>query len=83
MEITESTPSSRVVIKLDFLAPFEAHNTADFALSPAGGGTNVVWAMYGPNVFMSKVMGIFVDIDKMVGKDFEQGLANMKAAAEK
>lgn len=83
MEIMESTPSSRVIIKLDFLSPFEAHNTADFVLTPENGGTTVVWAMYGPNIFMSKVMSTVMSMDKMVGKDFEEGLANMKAAAEK
>lgn len=83
MEITESTPSSRILIALDFIAPFEAHNTADFMLTPESGGTTVVWAMYGPAIFMSKVMTTFISMDKMVGKDFEQGLANMKAAAEK
>lgn len=83
MEIIESTPPSRVLIKLDFLAPFEAHNTADFMLSSDNGGTTVVWAMYGPAIFMTKVMSVFCSMDKMVGKDFEEGLANMKAAAEK
>lgn len=83
MEIIESTHSSRVLIKLDFFVPFEAHNTADITLSPKAGGTEVVWAMYGPSLFMSKVMTTFFDMDKMVGKDFEEGFANMKAVAEK
>jgi carbon monoxide dehydrogenase subunit G len=83
MEITESAPPSRIKIKLDFLAPFEAHNTAEFALQPAGSGTNVVWAMHGENNFMGKVMQVFMDMDSMIGKDFETGLANMKAAAER
>src|SRR5689334_19308687 len=74
MEIVESTPSSRVLIKLDFISPFEAHNTADFVLSPDDGRTTVTWAMYGPNIFMSKVMSTFMSMDKMVGKDFEEGL---------
>ena len=82
MEIIDSSPPSRVAIKLDFLKPFEAHNTADFSLRTAGGGTNVTWAMFGPANFMTKAMGVFMSMDKMVGKDFEQGLANMKAAAE-
>ena len=82
MEIIDSSPPSRVAIKLDFLKPFEAHNTADFSLRPAGGGTSVTWAMFGPASFMTKAMGVFMSMDKMVGKDFEQGLANMKAAAE-
>ena len=83
MEITESTPPSRIVIALDFLAPFEAHSTAEFTFAPAGDATTVIWAMHGPNSFIAKVMSIFCSMDKMVGKDFEQGLANMKAAAER
>ena len=83
MEILESVPSSKVLIKLDFLKPFEAHNTAEFTLTSAGDATNVNWAMYGPNPFMSKVMCIFMSMDKMVGKSFEEGLASMKAIAEK
>ena len=83
MEITDSTHASRLLIKLDFLKPFEAHNTADFSLTPDGQGTKIVWAMYGPSPFMSKLMGIFFNMDKMVGKDFDTGLANLKAIAEK
>jgi len=83
MEITEATPSSRVVIKLDFLAPFEAHNTAEFVLVPQGDATTVTWAMFGPNLFIGKVMSLFASMDSLVGKDFERGLANLKAVAEK
>jgi uncharacterized protein YndB with AHSA1/START domain len=83
MEIIESTPYSRILIKLDFLKPFEAHNTAEFTFTPEHDGTRVDWAMYGPNVFMAKLMSIFVSMDKLVGKDFEKGLAEMKAAAER
>ena len=83
MEITESSPSSKVVIKLDFLSPFEAHNTAEYTLTPNGDTTTVVWAMYGPNLFIGKVMSTVMSMDKMVSKDFEAGLANMKAAAER
>jgi hypothetical protein len=82
MEVLESGPQ-KVRIKLDFLKPFEGHNTAEFTLVPAGDTTNLTWAMYGPNVFMGKVMQVFMDMDKMIGKDFEAGLADMKAAAEK
>ena len=82
MEIIEATPSSRVLIKLDFMKPFEAHNTAEFTFTPQADGTRVDWAMYGPNVFTSKLMSTFVNIDKMVGKDFEKGLAVLKASAE-
>jgi hypothetical protein len=83
MEILESRAASNLRIKLDFLKPFEAHNTAEFTLQPNGPGTNVTWAMYGPNTFMSKLMQTFMSMDKLVGKDFEAGLANLKAAAEK
>jgi hypothetical protein len=82
MEIIDVEPPSRVTIKLDFTRPFEAHNTAEFTLAPDAGATRVTWAIHGPSPFMSKVMGIFIDIDKMVGSDFETGLANLKALAE-
>lgn len=83
MEITEAVPSSKVALKLDFLKPFEAHNTVEFTLTAAGDGTNVTWAMQGPTPFIGKIMHVFINMDKMVGKDFEAGLANMKMAAEK
>ncbi len=82
MEILESTPSSTILIKLDFFKPFEAHNTAEFTLAPNAGATEVIWAMYGPQPYMMKIMGIVMNMDKMVGKDFEDGLANLKALAE-
>jgi uncharacterized protein YndB with AHSA1/START domain len=82
MEITESSPSSTIIIKLDFIAPFEAHNTAEFTLKPEGDATTITWAMVGPNQFLGKVMSIFFDMDSMVGKDFEAGLANLKNVAE-
>ena len=83
MEILESNPASKVAIKLDFIEPFEGHNTATFTLKPEGGATNVTWVMDGPAPFISKLMQVFMNFDKMIGKDFEEGLANMKAAAEK
>ena len=82
MEVLESLPASKIMIKLDFLKPFEAHNTAEFTLTPSAGTTHVTWAMYGPQPYMIKIMGIFCDPDKMVGKDFEAGLANLKTLAE-
>jgi uncharacterized protein YndB with AHSA1/START domain len=82
MEIVDAPASSRATIRLDFLKPFEAHNTAEFTLVPQGDATEVTWAMTGPNVFMGKVMGVFVDMDRMIGRDFERGLANLKAVAE-
>jgi uncharacterized protein YndB with AHSA1/START domain len=83
MEIVEAPPPSRVAIKLDFLKPFEAHNTAEFTLVPRGDATEVTWAMHGPNLFIGKVMGVFMSMDRMIGKDFEAGLANLTAAAER
>jgi uncharacterized protein YndB with AHSA1/START domain len=82
MEILEETPPSRVFIKLDFLTPFEAHNTAEFTLTETEKGTQVTWAMVGPNTTMGKVMGLFLDMDEMIGSQFATGLANLKAQAE-
>lgn len=79
MEILEVTPS-KVTIKLDFIKPFEAHNIVEFTLAPYGDGTDVTWSMQGPNPFIAKVMSLVVSMDAMVGKDFEAGLANLKAA---
>ncbi len=83
MEILETTAPSRVLIRLDFLKPFAATNTAEYTIVPEGDGTRVTWAMYGPAPFVSKLMQVFVSMDKMIGTDFEQGLANLKALAER
>lgn len=83
MEITDVTVPSKVDIKLDFLRPFESHNTTEFTLTPQGDATTVTWNMTGPMPFITKIMSVFVSMDKMIGKDFEKGLANLKAAAEK
>ena len=83
MEITESTPASKVAIKLDFISPMEANNVTEFELTPQGDATQVRWTMHGPNAFMSKLMQVFVSMDALIGKDFEAGLRDMKAAAEK
>jgi len=83
MEITEESPPSKVAIKLDFIKPFQANNKAEFALDRQGDSTNVTWTMDGSQPFMFKVMCVFMNMDKMIGNDFETGLANMKAAAEK
>lgn len=82
MEITESVPYSRITLALDFLTPFESHNTTEFALVPSGDSTTVTWTMRGPNLYVGKVMSIFVSMDNMIGKDFVAGLANLKAATE-
>jgi uncharacterized protein YndB with AHSA1/START domain len=83
MEITEAKPGQRVSLKLDFIKPFKAHNITDFDLTPQDGGTKVSWAMHGPLNLIQRVMHIFFNMEKMVGPDFEKGLANMKAVAEK
>ena len=82
MEITEPTPRSKVVIKLDFIKPFEGHNIAEFTLQPQGDSTQLKWAMHGPTPFVSKVVQVFASMDRLIGKDFEAGLAKMKAVAE-
>ncbi len=83
MEITESTQPSRIRIKLDFIQPFEAHNTVLFSLTPKNGGTEVSWAMEGPTPFSAKIVHVFFNMDKMVGGDFETGLNNLKTLTEK
>ena len=83
MLITESVPSSLIKIDLNFSKPFEAHNKVVFTIQPQAGGSVVNWEMAGPAPLISRVMHVFFNIDKMVGKDFEEGLAAMKAAAEK
>ena len=82
MEITEASPPFQVTIKLDFIKPFEGHNIAEFTLAPDGDATNLTWAMRGPLPYIAKVMHIFFNMDRMVGKDFEAGLANLKTVAE-
>ena len=83
MEIVEASAPNRVRIKLDFFRPFAASNTAEFTLQPKGDTTDVTWAMYGPNLFLGKVMQVFLDFDRMVGTDFEAGLADLKRTAER
>jgi uncharacterized protein YndB with AHSA1/START domain len=87
MEIMDTSKPSKIVIKLDFFTPFEGHNTAEFTMLPQGDATslitNVTWLMHGPAPFMSKVMQVFINLDNMIGKDFEIGLANLKRLTEK
>src|SRR3979490_738033 len=83
MEITDTSPPSRITIKLDFISPFEGHNIAEFTMEPKGDATSVTWAMHGPAPFIAKVMHVFINMDKMVGDDFEAGLAKLKTLAEK
>jgi hypothetical protein len=83
MEIVEAAPPSRLVLKLDFIEPFEGHNIVEYTLTPASGATTVNWAIHGPMPYVSKVISIFCSMDSMIGKDFEAGLANLKAVVEK
>lgn len=83
MEILEAKASSKLRIKLDFERPFEGHNTAEFTFVPQGDATLVTWVMSGPAPFLSKVMQVFVNMDSMIGKDFEAGLIGLKKLTEK
>jgi hypothetical protein len=82
MEIAESVPPSRLTIKLDSVKPFEAHNIVEFTLEPNGDATNVTWAMQGHTPYFAKIIHVLINMDSMVGKDFEAGLASLKALAE-
>jgi uncharacterized protein YndB with AHSA1/START domain len=83
MEIADASPPTKVTIKLDFEKPFEGHNTVTFAIEPKGDTANVTWHMQGRSNFIAKVISVFIDMDSMIGKDFEAGLANLKTLAEK
>lgn len=82
MEIVQSQPVRHVRIRLNFLRPFETESLSDFTLVPEAGGTRVTWAMEGPALFVTKIMQVLFDMDAMIGRDFEVGLANLKARAE-
>jgi hypothetical protein len=83
MEILDASVPSKIVIKLDFFKPFEGHNTAEFTMLPQGDATHLSWVMRGPAPFISKLMQVFMNLDRMIGKDFEIGLANLKKLTEK
>ena len=83
MLIVESEPPKRISIKVDFVKPFEAHNVNEFTLESVGASTLVTWKMQGTNAYFMKVMGIFVNMDKVMGKHFERGLDNLKIVCEK
>ena len=83
MEIAEASPPSKVTLKLDFERPLEAHNIVNFTMEPKGDATSVTWAMHGSVPFLAKIVHVFLDMDRMVGQDFEAGLANLKALAER
>lgn len=83
MEITDVIVPGKVLIKLDFIDPFESNNTTEFTFAPQGDTTTVTWTMHGPMEFMTKLISVFSSMDAMIGKDFEKGLAQMKTVAEK
>ena len=82
MQIIDAAPT-RTAIQLDFIKPFRAHNIAAFTAQPQGDATRVTWSMEGPAPFFHKLVGLFLNMDKMIGGDFETGLANLKTLAEK
>jgi carbon monoxide dehydrogenase subunit G len=82
MTLLEGRPAERVVIRLEFLEPFQATNEARFTLAPSGTGTRVTWSMDGQNNLVSKAASLFMDMDALIGKDFAQGLASLDAAAQ-
>jgi len=82
MTITKSTPGEEILIDLEFLKPFEAQNTTVFSFAAEGDATKVTWRMNGTNTFMGKAMGLFMDMDRMIGESFEQGLADLKTLSE-
>lgn len=82
MTITESQPGERVRFRLDFLRPMAATNAAEFTFTPVGGGTEVTWTMTGQNGFLCRAVGLFMNMDKLVGGQFEQGLANLRCIVE-
>lgn len=83
MTIVESRPAELIRIKLEFFKPFAATNSAEFTFKEEGGSTAVTWSMSGQNNFVGKAMSVFMDFDKMIGADFEAGLANLKTVVEK
>ena len=82
MTITDSRPGDLIKIKLEFVKPFTATNATDFIFTPQGNQTNVKWTMSGENNFVAKAFSMFMNMDKMIGSDFEKGLAQMKTVSE-
>jgi len=83
MYIPAATEPRHILIKLDFIQPLEGHNRATFNFQPAGNDTEVVWTLEGPSPYISKVMGLIFNMDRLIGTDFETGLANLESASEK
>jgi uncharacterized protein YndB with AHSA1/START domain len=83
MLIIESEPPKKITVKVDFVKPFEANNVNEFILESVGASTMVTWKMHGTNAYFMKVMGLFVNMDKVMGKHFDRGLDSLKIACEK
>lgn len=82
MEIVQADPGSHVRIQLDFTRPMEAHNVAEFSIAPEGDASRVTWSMQGQQPYLGKLFGLVFNMDRMIGKDFEEGLQNLKRVAE-
>ena len=82
MQIMQALPPNEVAIALHFMSPIDSKSVTTFQMTPNGAGTDVIWTMRGDAEFMTKVMGVFSSMDKMVGPDFEKGLAQLKRTAE-
>lgn len=82
MTIMESKPNELVRMRLEFIKPFAAVNTAEFKIQPAADKTVLTWTMYGENNFVGKAFGLFMNMDKMVGASFEEGLATLRGIVE-
>jgi carbon monoxide dehydrogenase subunit G len=82
MTISRSVPYSQIEVRVDFRAPFVAHNVNEFSLEPAGAATRLTWSMHGTNIFLLKLMSVFISPESLLGPHFEKGLAVLKSTAE-
>lgn len=82
MTMTDARPAEFIRVRLEFLKPMEAQSTAEFTFRPEGGGTAVTWTMFGKNNYLGKIMCLFMNMDKMLGGQFEEGFAHLKAITE-
>ena len=82
LEITDASAPAKVRLTLDMIKPIAGRNVIEFALEPQGGATNVLWTMHGRKPLIARLLAAFCSIDRMIGEQFEEGLANLKAAAE-
>ncbi|RJF95856.1 SRPBCC family protein [Noviherbaspirillum saxi] len=83
IEIVDASAADKLTMKLDMIEPFEGHNIVEFRLAPQEDGTRVTWSMHGPSPLIARVVGLFMNMDSMIGRDFETGLGNLKAMAER